>query len=285
MSVKTETALQILMQAGDSGEPKAADPGGALLAMAPKVSEAEVESPALPMDYEIAFRTAEMLAVPFLVCGLRKCRRQTMCGFHYGKILMPRCLPNLAPSMADDYLALYDCARQIAADSAGPGFLAAAADPLSQELQDAAVEIVRDTIRDPLRKKRFDAFCRGRENPPAAQTVRAVVADPESAGAGILAPGVLEPGILAAGSTEAQGALPENDLFGPAIADSAAARGAKAVATAAVPALMPEADRDRDGDDVAEWEARIAALCGSIRQASDEGPAVRFFDGAFACIR
>jgi hypothetical protein len=134
--------------------------GDLLAAMGRQISAEEVVLPAGPMDYKIACRAAEMLAMPYRVCGQRRCRRLNKCNFYYDANRFPRCMDNLTPAMAIDYLALYNLALQIATDSAGPQMLQPSDDPDLRALQETAVAIVRDTIRDPLRKKRFDAFCR-----------------------------------------------------------------------------------------------------------------------------
>ena len=117
----------------------------------------EISQPAI--DTHIARHTAEMLALPHLVCSRRNCRRGNACRWYFTASGEPCCLRNLTPPER----ALFDTFYREALRTRDYGIwgstLCAARDPEQRALQDAGVEIARNAVHIEM-KKNFDSYRR-----------------------------------------------------------------------------------------------------------------------------
>src|SRR3546814_7006711 len=104
----------------------------------------ETSQPAI--NTHIAQRTAEMLAMPGMVCQRRDCRRKNACRWYFGVGGEPCCLRNLSPRQRALFDALYREALRTRDYGVLGSTMCAARDPQQRALQDAGVEIARTAI-------------------------------------------------------------------------------------------------------------------------------------------
>jgi hypothetical protein len=123
----------------------------------------------LPVYTDLMARTAEMLALPHLVCRRRDCRRRNSCYWHFSESGEPCCLRNLTVGQRRLFDELYEQAIQICKHGGYSGLMYNWGGAVQRALQDAGVEIARTVVPAPD-KRRFDAFRRDREriDPPGA---------------------------------------------------------------------------------------------------------------------
>jgi hypothetical protein len=109
--------------------------------------------------------TADMLALPEMLCRHRQCRREHACSFHRRDTLEPMCLTRFWPrerALFDELLAI------VLRIHAGTQYARPSENPERRELEEAAIEIVRASL--PLMPEiagRFEDWCRRYRAPPA----------------------------------------------------------------------------------------------------------------------
>src|SRR3546814_19208758 len=101
----------------------------------------ETSQPAI--NTHIAQRTADMLAMPGMVCQRRDCRRKNACRWYFGVGGEPCCLRNLSPRPRALFDALYREALRTRDYHVLRSTLCDARDPHQTALQDAALETTR----------------------------------------------------------------------------------------------------------------------------------------------
>lgn len=116
-------------------------------------------------DTHLAFRTAEMLALPQLVCRYRLCGRLNRCDLFFRTTGEPCCISNLRPDQRRIYEELYALALKVRRQCGSPLVIFDSRDPMKRELEEAAIEIVSHTLSHPSSRafrKRFHAWRRAR---------------------------------------------------------------------------------------------------------------------------
>src|SRR5690606_16276866 len=119
-----------------------------------------------PTETQLMARTAEMLALPEMVCRRRDCRRVRRCGWIFPKTREPCCLANLDAEqrrLFDQLLKLVRDARDFGSWDSKIVF----ASPwrAARDLQDAAVEAAFPLVARPDRRA-FRAFVKKRAAQP-----------------------------------------------------------------------------------------------------------------------
>ncbi|MBP2559113.1 hypothetical protein J2857_001864 [Neorhizobium galegae] len=115
-----------------------------------------------PIETYLAARTAEMLALPYLACRRRDCRRLQTCYWRFNATGEPCCLQNLDAGQRRVFDELYDQARRIR-DHGGwnARLMYASRYPVRRALEDAGLEIAGTMVHNGDRK-RWNAFRRKR---------------------------------------------------------------------------------------------------------------------------
>ncbi len=121
-----------------------------------------------PIDTWLAARTAEMLALPHMVCRQRDCRRRNSCYYHFKANNEPCCLLNLTAQQREVFDAVYDQARFAQSFLGSDSHLFEARHGEPRMLDDVAIEIARMSPSR-WRPEIWDAARRKREKtlPPA----------------------------------------------------------------------------------------------------------------------
>ncbi|MGK9055133.1 hypothetical protein [Neorhizobium petrolearium] len=115
-----------------------------------------------PMDTGLAARTAEILAVPHMVCRRRDCRRRNACRWHFKSNREPCCLRNLTAEQRQVFDAVYEEARFAEGFLGSGSHFFEARDGERRMLDDVAIEIAR-TSPSRWRPEIWDAARRKRE--------------------------------------------------------------------------------------------------------------------------
>ncbi|WP_105382138.1 hypothetical protein [Neorhizobium alkalisoli] len=95
------------------------------------------------IDTWLAARTAEMLALPHMVCRQRDCRRRNSCHWHFKSDNEPCCLQNLSAEQREVFDAIYDWARLAQSFLGSDSYLFEARHGEQRMLDDVAIEIAR----------------------------------------------------------------------------------------------------------------------------------------------
>ncbi|WP_455271350.1 hypothetical protein [Rhizobium herbae] len=120
----------------------------------------------LSVQTRLMVHTAEMLALPHLVCRRRDCRRRNACHWHFSGNGEPCCLRNLTAAQRQIFNEFYQQAQIILEHGGHHGLTYTWGNPEQRALFDAGVDIARTAV-PPFDKRRFDAFRRDREKIPA----------------------------------------------------------------------------------------------------------------------
>ncbi|MFB9952671.1 hypothetical protein ACFFP0_27815 [Rhizobium puerariae] len=121
-----------------------------------------------PIETWLAARTAEMLALPHMVCRVRDCRRRNSCHWHFKSNNEPCCLRNLTAEQRKLFDAVYEEARSAEGFLGWDSHLYETPHGKRRMLDDMAIEIAR-TSPNRWRPEIWDAARRRREKtlPPA----------------------------------------------------------------------------------------------------------------------
>ena len=123
-----------------------------------------------PMDVALASRTAELLALPQMVCRRRDCRRRNKCFWRFTAIREPCCLRNLTPEQRRVFDAVYLEARGALHCLGRFDMMFLSPQPFYREYENAAVEIARNMRNWDY--KRWNAAWRKRERLMAEESGR-----------------------------------------------------------------------------------------------------------------
>ncbi|MGK6313822.1 hypothetical protein [Neorhizobium sp. DT-125] len=115
-----------------------------------------------PIKTYLAARTAEMLALPHMVCRRRDCRRRNSCYWHFKSSNEPCCLLNLTAEQRKLFDTVYERARFAEGFLGSDSHFFEARDGERRMLDDVAIEIAR-TSPDRWRPEIWDAARRKRE--------------------------------------------------------------------------------------------------------------------------
>jgi hypothetical protein len=119
----------------------------------------------LPNHQLLMHVTADMLALPEMLCRHRQCRREHACKFHRSDTLEPTCLTRFWPyerALFDELLAI------VLRIHDGTQHAQPSGDSGQRELEAAAIEIIRASL--PLMPEitgKFEDWCRRYRAPPA----------------------------------------------------------------------------------------------------------------------